>query len=496
MFSLLTKDESKVQERVSYALLADLNINRILNLVTAGKGDEVRKLYGTFPADEEDTAYRRAVFADIKKAGVADIFDEFQDTLKDWAAIKEKKEKFDLSLQKCIWYVREVHAYISAVELLKEKLPATNPEFEGMKGLLLLIDEYTGSEDYQSLKQTVYALYDELMEFRVKVIYTRDKFVITEGTGKGAYQEALTANFDCKDTPFKNPFLNDINTSEIEYETARLLMKKHKAFAEWVEAFLVNAKEYVREEFLLLNKEVTFYTAYYRFMTEMQKNGHVFTAGVTEGDKFSVYGLYDLALACAYSDNGNNVIPNDAELKEGENFFVVTGPNQGGKTTFARSLGQLVFFYKMGLDVPAAKATLPYYGSLMTHFSVEESSATGRGKLVDELERLKPIMEQDNADSFVVINELFTTAAHLDACVMGEKVLKHLIGEGARGVYVTHLNELSKADKSVVSLAAQLDENLNRTFKIIRKEAEEYVGIDALTTKYGLTYEQIKERLA
>ncbi len=73
--------------------------------------------------------------------------------------------------------------------------------------------------------------------------------------------------------------------------------------------------------------------------------------------------------------------------------------------------------------------------------------------------------------------------------------MKHLIGEGARGVYVTHLNELSKADRSVVSLAAQLDENLNRTFKIIRKEAEEYVGIDALTTNYGLTYEQIKERL-
>ena len=71
MFSLLTKDESKVQERVSYALLADLNINRILNLVTAGRGDEVRKLYGTFPADEEDAAYRRAVFADIKKEGVA-----------------------------------------------------------------------------------------------------------------------------------------------------------------------------------------------------------------------------------------------------------------------------------------------------------------------------------------------------------------------------------------------------------------------------------------
>ena len=132
----------------------------------------------------------------------------------------------------------------------------------------------------------------------------------------------------------------------------------------------------------------------------------------------------------------------------------------------------------------------------MTHFSVEESTATGRGKLVDELERLKPIMEQREASSFIVINELFTTAAHLDACEMGKKVLKYLIGEGAKGTYVTHLNELTEVDPAVVSLAAELDANLNRTFKIVRKEAQEYVGVDKLTEKYGLTYGQIKEKLA
>ena len=496
MFSILTKDDSKLSLKVSYTLLSDLNIDRILGLVTAGLGDEARKLYGVFPADEEEAGYRRAIFRDIKKDGVAQFFWDFQDILDEWSECAEKKEKFDVSFQKCVWYIREVHAYISAVELLNEKLSAADPESEGMRSLVSLLKEYTGSEDYQSLKGTVNALYDELMSFRVKITYTRDKFVVTEGTGTGAYQESLYEHFDCKGTPFKSPFLNDINASEIEYETAKLLMKKNKAFAEWAEAFYSNAKEYVKEEILLLRKEVTFYTAYYRFMTEMQKRGYVFTAGVTEGEKFSVYGLYDLALACAYSENGNVVVPNDAELKEGENFFVVTGPNQGGKTTFARSLGQLVFFYKMGLDVPAKKATLPFFGSLMTHFSVEESNATGRGKLMDELERLKPIMEKREENAFVVINELFTTAAHLDACQMGEKVLKYLVGEGAKGAYVTHLNELSKADNSVVSLAAELDENLNRTYKIVRHEAREYVGVDALTVKYGLTYGQIKERLA
>ncbi|MCR4679394.1 MAG: hypothetical protein K5679_11710 [Lachnospiraceae bacterium] len=496
MFSILVKDDEKLSVKVPYALISDLNIDRIIRLVTAGLGDDVKKLYDLFPADAEEAEYRREIFADIKKEGAAEIFSCFQDILDEWADCKEKKEKFDISLQQCVWYIREVHAYLAAVELLKEKLPPMGFESEGMKQLMAFLDEYTGTEEYKSYKETVYALYDELVGFRVKITYTRDKFVVTEGSGKGAYQEALGEHFNCKDATFRNPYLNGVETSDIEYETAKMLMKKNKAFAEWAEAFLLNAKDYVREEILLLKKEVTYYTAYYRFMERMQKQGLRFTAGRTEGDKFSVNGLYDLALACAYSESGNNVVPNDAELKEGESFFVVTGPNQGGKTTFARSLGQLVFFYKMGLDVPATKATLPFFGTLLTHFSVEESNATGRGKLVDELERLKPIMEKREHNAFIVINELFTTAAHLDACVMGEKVLKYLIGEGARGAYVTHLNELSEADGAVVSLTAELDENLNRTFKIARKAAREYVGTNALTVKYGLTYEQIKERLA
>ena len=38
-------------------------------------------------------------------------------------------------------------------------------------------------------------------------------------------------------------------------------------------------------------------------------------------------------------------------METGERFFVLTGPNQGGKTTFARSLGQLVYFTRIGLDL-------------------------------------------------------------------------------------------------------------------------------------------------
>ena len=173
----------------------------------------------------------------------------------------------------------------------------------------------------------------------------------------------------------------------------------------------------------------------------------------------------------------------------------MTGPNQGGKTTFARSLGQLVYFTKMGLDVPAASAKVPYFPDIQSHFSVEESAETGYGKLKEELTRLSPMMYENKRGTFVVVNELFTTAASYDALIMGKRVLKHFVELDCMGIYVTHLKELADEQEGVVSLRAMLDENRMQTFEIRRGEAEDTPCAEDLVNKHQLTYTQLKERL-
>ena len=146
--------------------------------------------------------------------------------------------------------------------------------------------------------------------------------------------------------------------------------------------------------------------------------------------------------------------------------------------------------------MPAEFAEVPYYQNLWTHFSVEESVETGRGKLLDELVRLKPMMQKGQTNCFVVINELFTTAANYDANVMGKRVLEYFIGEHCKGIYVTHLADLSKACEGIVSLRAGVDANLVQTYQIERSEAKELAGANRQVEKYRLTYEQLKERFA
>ncbi|MBO7631747.1 MAG: hypothetical protein J6S78_05405, partial [Lachnospiraceae bacterium] len=157
--------------------------------------------------------------------------------------------------------------------------------------------------------------------------------------------------------------------------------------------------------------------------------------------------------------------------------------------------GQLIYLTKIGLDVPAVSATLPVYPRIQTHFSVEESVETGRGKLMEELVRLAPMMKDRRRGSFVIINELFTTAANYDAQIMGKRVLEHFIALGCMGIYVTHLKELTDERSGVVSLRAMLDERGVQTFEIQRGAAEDIACAANQVNKYRLTYEQLKERL-
>ena len=95
----------------------------------------------------------------------------------------------------------------------------------------------------------------------------------------------------------------------------------------------------------------------------------------------------------------------------------------------------------------------------------------------------------------MIINELFTTAANYDACIMGKKVLKHFVDRECHGIYVTHLSELLEAQDRAVGLCARLDDKGVQTFKIERAVME-YTNCAAnQVKKYGLTYEKLKERL-
>lgn len=495
-FSLL--GQVKINQTSRPAFFLDLNIDQIVKAVTEDWGEHVEELYYTLPESKDITDYRRAVYQDVKKEGALEAFLKFLECMKQRDLCHERKEKVEDVDQKCIWHIREVASYLEAVKVLQDTLEQVQFISTGLQELKQLVKNYMSEKEFVDMKKEAEKLYQELSSFRMLITYESDRFTIAEGAGAGEYENFLKETFPNHEKVLKSPFLSSVELFDLEWEFIKVFRKKHKDFFQTATHFYKTYKNYEKEEIGRLQTELAYYIAYLQFEQKMQEKGFEFCMpeDLETKKELSAEGLYDLALATISVEEDKEVVANDMRLEESENFFVLTGPNQGGKTTFARSLGQLVYFSQMGLNVPARAARVPYYTNILTHFSVEESVESGRGKLMDELMRLVPMMGEKETGAFVVINELFTTAANYDACIMGKKVLEYFIGNQCKGIYVTHLNELTSAHETIVSLRATVDENLVQTYHVERSEAKELAGANRQVEKYKLTYEQIKERFA
>lgn len=482
------------EERKPFFL--DLNINQIIDKMAIRWGKSLRKFYSYFPADAECESYRRAVYGDIKREEIYSCCMDFMDRLGEREEIAKQKSKVKSEMQISVWQIREIDAYCRAFDSLEEALAKAQPKSEGLQGFLNYLKEYHASAAYQKMKTTCAEVLRELLGFRFVISYEKDRMSVSLGESERSYEQFLKTFGDPDRAPLVSPFFTSNMISELENSCLEILAKKKPEIFKTLQKTAQEYESYEDETLLRFASELPFYLSFGMFQREMEGLGFRFCVPDTAQDRrMEATGLYDLALAIVAGREGRCVVSNDMYYGEDESFFVLTGPNQGGKTTFARSLGQLVYFTKLGLDVPAESANVHYFKDIQTHFSVEESIETGRGKLKEELIRLAPMMEDHQRGTFVVINELFTTAASYDARIMGGKVLTHFIGLGCRGIYVTHLKELTEIDPKVVSLRAMLNEDRLQTFEIKRSKAEESACAANQVNKYHLTYEQLKERL-
>lgn len=225
--------------------------------------------------------------------------------------------------------------------------------------------------------------------------------------------------------------------------------------------------------FTALRTELAFYIGCLNLMEALQSKGEptCIPSVSQSGTSLTARGLYDPSLAMKLK--GQRVVGSDIAA-DGKPLIIVTGANQGGKSTFLRALGIAYVMTQAGLFVPAEEFSVGVATGIFTHYKREEDASMTSGKFDEELSRMSQIVSQIQPGCVLLCNESFSSTNEREGSQIGSEVIHALVASGIRICLVTHLFELAQTFRSdsvePLYLRAQRGEDGLRTFRIVEGE--------------------------
>jgi DNA mismatch repair protein MutS len=482
----------------------DLNLDQVVESITAGRGEYNLKPFFYAPLhDITEVNYRHEVLRDLEKKKVLGSIVSFAEKMRDMRKHLEQEKKAYYRYQKERWFLDAVSIYCEAVNSLIDELTLLNVQSQGFISLSEYLREYIDSDGFRTLAAETPALLGDLNGIRYSVHIKGNRVRVSKYGGEPDYSEDVLKTFEkfkqmeVKDYSVKFAYWTDMN--HVEAQILDLVAKLYPDIFQRLDTYYTTNQQYLDKTIRLFDREVQFYISYVEFVNTLEEHGLKFCYPSVDSYSKEVYAYesFDIALAGKITQDRSSVVCNDFYLKDPERIFVVTGPNQGGKTTFARMFGQLHYLASLGCPVPGREAQLFLPDMLFTHFEKEEDLTTLMGKLEEELTRIRAILDHATSNSILIMNESFTSTALSDALLLGKEVIERVMILDMLCVYVTFIDELSSLSEKTVSMSSTIVPNnpAVRTYKIIRKPADGLAYAAAIAEKYGLGYESLRRRI-
>ena len=230
-----------------------------------------------------------------------------------------------------------------------------------------------------------------------------------------------------------------------------------------------------------LRLELAFYIGCLNLSEQLAELGEPIAFPLTSASherKHSFTGLYDVCLALTMKKKvvGNNV------NADNEDLVIITGANQGGKSTFLRSIGLAQLMMQCGMFVAAESFSANVCSGLFTHYKREEDTSMKSGKLDEELGRMSIIVANITSDCLVLFNESFAATNEREGSEIARQIVSALLEKQIKIFFVTHQYEFAhscfdKNMESAIFLRAERQPDGARTYKLMAGEP--------LQTSYG-----------
>lgn len=486
------------------ACFHDLNLDQVVGHLTEEREQyELQQFFWTPLQTVEAIAYRHEVFHDLDRSEVSDALDRFSDAMRLMRQRIEQSAELRYPLQKQRWHLDGARAYVEGVGTLAKTLNTTAVNSRALRRLARWLQIYVASKDFTSLRSDVDAVQDALANLTYCVDIVADRVTVRRYDQEPDYSAQVAATFerfrqgDVADHRVRFSSWPDMNHIE-----AAILERVAKLFPDAFSAlgrFVMDHDEYVDTTLARLDREAQFYLTYQTVRRHLHDAGLATSyPRVSKRSKRLVANeTFDLALAIKLTP-AESVVTNRIELAGRERIMIVSGPNQGGKTTLARTFGQLFFLARLGVPVPGSVAQLPLCDEVFTHFEREESHQDLSGKLEDDLLRVHDILDQATTRSVIVMNEIFTSTTLQDAIALGCRILSEIVRLDLLCLCVSFVDEYVAVSDTTVSMVSTVspDDPSERTLKLERRPPDGTAHALALAKKYQLTYPELKRRLA